>query len=126
MVSALFICFIFFFSSRRRHTSCALVTGVQTCALPIYEAFELAQDIAHRPEVRLSMNFQQGDIQLINNHTTLHGRSEYEDHDEPERKRHLLRLWIALPDDVRRPLSPRLDERYRFVVEGGIPRHEAA
>src|SRR3546814_4156738 len=29
------ICF-FFFSSRRRHTRCALVTGVQTCALPIY------------------------------------------------------------------------------------------
>src|SRR3546814_15433404 len=27
--------FLFFFSSRRRHTSCALVTGVQTCALPI-------------------------------------------------------------------------------------------
>src|SRR3546814_1720399 len=26
----------FFFSSRRRHTMCALVTGVQTCALPIY------------------------------------------------------------------------------------------
>src|SRR3546814_9425594 len=31
----LFLC-IFFFSSRRRHTRCALVTGVQTCALPIY------------------------------------------------------------------------------------------
>src|SRR3546814_8437158 len=33
-----FVCFIFlcfFFSSRRRHTRCALVTGVQTCALPI-------------------------------------------------------------------------------------------
>src|SRR3546814_17607045 len=29
------ICFFFFFSSRRRHTRCALVTGVQTCALPI-------------------------------------------------------------------------------------------
>src|SRR3546814_17612865 len=28
--------FYFFFSSRRRHTRCALVTGVQTCALPIY------------------------------------------------------------------------------------------
>src|SRR3546814_3585843 len=28
---------IVFFSSRRRHTRCALVTGVQTCALPIYE-----------------------------------------------------------------------------------------
>src|SRR3546814_6862971 len=32
----MFIC-IFFFSSRRRHTRCALVTGVQTCALPIYD-----------------------------------------------------------------------------------------
>src|SRR3546814_2335962 len=29
------VCFVFFFSSRRRHTRCALVTGVQTCALPI-------------------------------------------------------------------------------------------
>src|SRR3546814_1213686 len=29
------MCFVFFFSSRRRHTRCALVTGVQTCALPI-------------------------------------------------------------------------------------------
>src|SRR3546814_18295621 len=28
---------LFFFSSRRRHTRCALVTGVQTCALPIFE-----------------------------------------------------------------------------------------
>src|SRR3546814_1084453 len=40
---------IFFFSSRRRHTRCALVTGVQTCALPILE-FEgnavLAEDFA--------------------------------------------------------------------------------
>src|SRR3546814_6190687 len=30
------LCLQFFFSSRRRHTRCALVTGVQTCALPIY------------------------------------------------------------------------------------------
>src|SRR3546814_13704968 len=29
------MCYVFFFSSRRRHTRCALVTGVQTCALPI-------------------------------------------------------------------------------------------
>src|SRR3546814_8695322 len=48
--------FVFFFSSRRRHTRCALVTGVQTCALPIFiptandkivtvSASELAQGI---------------------------------------------------------------------------------
>src|SRR3546814_20974130 len=35
------MCASFFFSSRRRHTRCALVTGVQTCALPIYiDGFE--------------------------------------------------------------------------------------
>src|SRR3546814_6023725 len=47
----LFVVF-FFFSSRRRHTRCALVTGVQTCALPIFGvgreqgAILVAQDIA--------------------------------------------------------------------------------
>src|SRR3546814_7291750 len=35
LVFVLFVFFFFFFSSRRRHTRCALVTGVQTCALPI-------------------------------------------------------------------------------------------
>src|SRR3546814_9546942 len=35
VVCSYFIVFVFF-SSRRRHTRCALVTGVQTCALPIY------------------------------------------------------------------------------------------
>src|SRR3546814_9945352 len=34
---------VFFFSSRRRHTRCALVTGVQTCALPIYEGSNMAK-----------------------------------------------------------------------------------
>src|SRR3546814_7508775 len=37
-VMSVFCVVVFFFSSRRRHTRCALVTGVQTCALPIYLA----------------------------------------------------------------------------------------
>src|SRR3546814_13929167 len=37
--------FVFFFSSRRRHTRCALVTGVQTCALPISELFDILDAI---------------------------------------------------------------------------------
>src|SRR3546814_18476967 len=50
---------IFFFSSRRRHTRCALVTGVQTCALPISRIFVEGQqlfpagfalEIAHRDD----------------------------------------------------------------------------
>src|SRR3546814_7810380 len=47
--------FFFFFSSRRRHTRCALVTGVQTCALPIYlldvlDAVEALQQVDHRAD----------------------------------------------------------------------------
>src|SRR3546814_4996071 len=34
-LTCIYICCVFLFSSRRRHTRCALVTGVQTCALPI-------------------------------------------------------------------------------------------
>src|SRR3546814_7383126 len=40
----------FFFSSRRRHTRCALVTGVQTCALPIYALAGSAMDGRVKPD----------------------------------------------------------------------------
>src|SRR3546814_1325916 len=39
--------FVFFFSSRRRHTRCALVTGVQTCALPICNVLILDEPTNH-------------------------------------------------------------------------------
>jgi hypothetical protein len=40
----------------------------------------------------------------------------------PDRRRLLLRLWIAVEDSLRRPLSPLLDERYHWVRIGGIPK----
>src|SRR3546814_10690993 len=42
-----FVVFFFFFSSRRRHTRCALVTGVQTCALPICVAARPSHTLPH-------------------------------------------------------------------------------
>jgi hypothetical protein len=86
------------------------------------EALEKVQEIANRPELMLSMDFQEGDIQLINNHVLLHAREAYEDHPEPHRKRHLLRIWIAVDDARRRPLAPALAARYDWVRRGGIPR----
>src|SRR3546814_10283967 len=45
----------FFFSSRRRHTRCALVTGVHTCALPIYHrSFHLKSSFS-RPRFRFAL-----------------------------------------------------------------------
>src|SRR3546814_2271583 len=40
----------FFFSSRRRHTRCALVTGVQTCALPIWPFLNVDRKGTHDPK----------------------------------------------------------------------------
>jgi hypothetical protein len=52
--------------------------------------------IASRPELYLDMELAKGDAQLLSNHTILHARTAYEDHAEPARKRHLLRLWVSL------------------------------
>src|SRR3546814_9922336 len=52
-------CIVFFFSSRRRHTRCALVTGVQTCALPICRA--VALDIVQVRLGRVEALAAQGD-----------------------------------------------------------------
>src|SRR3546814_5099876 len=53
--------FVFFFSSRRRHTRCALVTGVQTCALPIYsrKKFDYSDLIAFRDRFILPLTEEQ-------------------------------------------------------------------
>src|SRR3546814_555702 len=56
----------FFFSSRRRHTSCALVTGVQTCALPIYPCLRLLRAEAAQSLVgqRVEQGFLVGEIAI--------------------------------------------------------------
>src|SRR3546814_6033127 len=52
---------MFVFSSRRRHTRCALVTGVQTCALPICQAaaVNLQQALNELPQIRNSVSANQ-------------------------------------------------------------------
>jgi TfdA family taurine catabolism dioxygenase TauD len=57
-----------------------------------------------------------GDIQFLHNHTILHARTGYEDWPEAERKRHLLRLWLA-PRRARE-LPPVFAECYGGIVPG--------
>ncbi len=96
--------------------------GAHYAPTPIQrEALVTVQEIANRAELMLTMDFQEGDIQLVNNHTLLHAREAYEDFAEPGRERHLLRMWIAVDDAKRRPLADALTDRYRWVQRGGIP-----
>ena len=43
------------------------------------------------------MEFEPGDMQFLKNAVIFHARTEYEDWDEPQQKRHLLRLWLTNP-----------------------------
>ena len=61
------------------------------------EALELLDRTAAREDLRLEMDFQPGDIQFVNNRHIMHGRADYEDHEEMERRRLLLRLWLTIP-----------------------------
>jgi Taurine catabolism dioxygenase TauD, TfdA family len=81
------------------------------------EALDLFANLANDPALHFRMELQTGDIQLVHNHTLLHDRTAFEDWPEPERKRHLLRLWLA-PENAR-PLPPVFAERYGSVVPGG-------
>jgi len=59
-------------------------------------ALDYLDAVIDRPDFQLALDFHKGDIQLVNNFVLLHARSDYVDH--PDRKRHLLRLWL---DDER-------------------------
>jgi hypothetical protein len=80
------------------------------------EALDLFDALANDPAINLQMAFRPGDIQWVHNHTMLHDRTEFEDWPEPERKRHLLRLWLAVPGA--RPLPAIYAERFGKVDVG--------
>ena len=61
-------------------------------------ALKHLDETAAREDLRLDMDLEPGDIQLINNYTTLHSRTHFTDGNEPEQKRDLLRLWLQLPN----------------------------
>jgi hypothetical protein len=89
------------------------------------ETMAVIDEILQRPENMYTMYMEPGDLQIINNYTTLHSRTAYEDFEKPEEKRLLFRLWLAPPDSVRMPDS--WWDFYRAIepgtVRGGIRGH---
>jgi Taurine catabolism dioxygenase TauD, TfdA family len=80
------------------------------------EALDMLAELAGDPDLRLDMTFMPGDVQFLHNHTILHARTAYEDWPEVERKRHLLRLWLAPPGA--RELPPVFAECYGDITVG--------
>ena len=99
-----------YIESARRFPGVAPLTPQQI------EALDLLDQLANDPRLNLEMELEPGDIQLVHNHTILHDRTAFEDYPEPERKRHLLRLWLAPPKA--RLLPEVYAERYGSIVPG--------
>ncbi len=96
--------------SAQRFPEARQPTAEDVAALDQFDA--LAED----RELRLDITFRPGDMQFVHNHTILHDRTSFVDWPEPERKRHLLRLWLAAPGA--RPLPPVYAERYGSLTIG--------
>jgi Taurine catabolism dioxygenase TauD, TfdA family len=80
------------------------------------DALDLLDALADDPALHLRMEFQPGDLQFVHNHTLLHDRTAFSDWPQPERQRHLLRLWLAPPSA--RPLPPVFAERFGSITPG--------
>jgi hypothetical protein len=99
-----------YIESARRFPEAVPLRPEQIAALDLFDL------LANDPALHFRMELQAGDIQLVHNHTLLHDRTAFEDWPEPERKRHLLRLWLA-PAKAR-PLPSVFADRYGSVVPG--------
>ena len=104
--------------NRNRMTSAQKIEGVPPLSAGQRAAVDLLDAILRREAVMYSMHLRPGDMQIINNHVTLHSRTAFEDFDEPARKRLLFRLWLAPPDSPRLPESWR--PAYRVVAAGSV------
>lgn len=82
------------------------------------EAMDLLDALAEDPALHLDMDFRRGDMQFVCNHFLLHSRTSFEDHPEPERRRHLLRLHLACADG---PALPPVFENLRGYNRHGRP-----
>lgn len=66
------------------------------------------------PSLRLDMMLEPGDIQFANNYAVLHSRTDFRDHEDPQQRRKMLRLWVKMPNA--RELAPEFPGRNGFPV----------
>ena len=77
------------------------------------EAMDVFDSIIHDEKIRLDMMLEPGDMLFANNYSVMHSRTSFEDFDEPEKHRKLIRLWVKMPNS--RELAP------DFPGQNGFP-----
>lgn len=97
-------------SAQRNFPQARRLTSVQRAALDAVDA------LTNDPALHLRMSFAPGDMQFLHNHQILHARTDFVNWPEPERHRHLLRLWLS--PAAGRPLPAVFASRYGSVTPG--------
>lgn len=91
------------------------LTEIEKAALDTFDA------LAERSDLQIALDLEPGDTYLANNFTLLHSRTAFEDHADPERRRHLARLWLKAYD-----ARPVVESVRRFYRDDGITKREGA
>lgn len=104
-----------YIDSLARFPEAPRMSNAQSAALDLFYA--LCEDNC------LRLQFEPGDIQFLQNHVVFHSRTAYVDGPDPERRRHLMRIWMSLPDG--RALPPAYAEKWINIElgtrRGGVP-----
>ena len=82
------------------------------------EAVDYFRELSMRPDLRLEMEFRKGDIQILNNRTTLHSRTAFTDHFDVDQRRLLLRLWLN--SFTPRPMHPAFANQLNTGARGAV------
>lgn len=91
-----------------RYQRAGIAAGQRALGIPLsnleLEAMNRFDEVARAPENRLAFDLERGDMVIVNNYTVMHARTAFEEFPEPEKRRHLVRLWLdaegfrALPE----------------------------
>lgn len=101
-----------------RHMIAQGATALQRpLSAQLQEAMAYFDELATSPRFAVRFAFAEGDVMFVNNRTMMHARTEFEDFDDPDYKRDLLRLWLDLPEG-QRPVVEEMDP-YQQPVSGG-------
>jgi len=113
------------FSYRGGQLSCRYIrshieAAARELGEPLTSLERAALDTLERLTLELALRFtmEPGEIYFINNYTTLHARTGFEDFEQEDRRRHMLRLWLYAPDW--RELDPELELYPDAEGRGGI------
>ncbi len=79
-------------------------------------ALDMFDTLANDPKLHLNMSLEPGDMQFVYNHSQLHDRTGFIDWPDPNKRRHMMRLWLSLAGD--RPLPDCFKERYGSIEIG--------